>query len=411
MTIPETQAHLRKCFENNNWFGLKEEQVIFLDQSTVPAVVNSKGDADFNPETGEMNQKPYGHGECHLLMHKSGLAKKLKEDGFKWIIFFNDTNPLAFRFLPSYLGITKERNWETTYICVKRKPGEAIGAICEVQRSDGSTIITNVEYNVLGKLSLTHPEPVDQEGYSKLPGNINFIIISLETYATNLARHGGFVPEFINPKLEADGVTLKGPTRLETLISEYPYLLENSNRVGAISIEKLMAFSCAKNEFELARQRQAKNLTIETCGSCQFEYYDHNRILLEKLGAVVGTERLHPTFEGIKYEVGPSIILHPSFACTFRDLESTVQLPVTISSRSFLEIQGKVLLKDFQLDGSVKIINKKHHVLTLEGKRIKEQNYITFSPVPVEQSIDYDDQIRGFVTQNREKIIEVIPDI
>ena len=299
MTIPETQASLRKFFQANNWFGLKEQQVTFLDQSKVPAVLSAKGDVDFNPETGELKNKPYGHGESHFLMHKSGMAQKLKEEGFKWIVFFNDTNPIAFRFLPSYLGISKEKNWENTYICVKRKPGEAVGAVCEVQRPDGTTIITNVEYNVLAKLSLSNPEPVDSEGYSKLPGNINFIIISLDNYYKKLENYDGIVHEFINPKMENDGFTLKSSTRMETLINEYPYLLENSNRVGAIQVEKLMAFTCAKNEAELGRQRQQKNLSLETCASCQFEFYDHNRVLLEKIGAEVGPEREHLSFEGI----------------------------------------------------------------------------------------------------------------
>lgn len=411
MTIPETQAHIRKCFELHGWFGLKEEQVTFLNQSTVPAVIDIRGNVDFDAETGNLRNKPYGHGECHLLMHKSGLAKKLNEDGFKWIVFFNDTNPLAFRFLPSYLGISKEKEWETTYVCVKRKPGEAVGAVCEVEKSDGSKIITNVEYNVLGKLSVNHPEPVDEQGYSKLPGNINFIIISLETYGSNLERHGGFVPEFVNPKLQADGVTLKSATRMETLISEYPYLLDNSSRVGVVQIEKLMAFTCAKNEFELGRQRQAKHLSLETCASCQFEYYDSNRILLEKLGVQVGQEKETLVFEGIQYEIGPRIILHPSFACNFRDLEASVKSPVTISSKSLLEVKGKAYFKDFVLDGSVRITNSQAHPLSLEGKHLKEQNYVTFAQIPKDVPVEYDDQMRGFVSQNRENITELVPDV
>lgn len=410
MTSPATQRHIRKFLHENSYFGLKEDQFTFLDQSTVPAVINMKGDADFDQETGHLKNKPYGHGEGHLLMHNSGMARKLKDEGFEWIIFMNDTNPLALRYLPSYIGISKDHNWEVAYICTKRKPGEAVGAICQVEQPDGTTIITNVEYNVLSKLSQKKPEPVDSEGYSLLPGNINLIIISLETYADHLEITGGVVSEFINPKVMEDGHTLKSPTRMETLISEYPYLLPNSQRVGAIQCPKFMCFTCAKNEISLGLQRQEKNLSLETCASCQFEFYESNRLLLEKLGVKIGSETEELTFLGIHYKVGARIIIHPSFACTFRDLEKAVGDGITISSKSTLELKGKVFLKDLEIDGSVRVTNPSYlHPMSLEGKSFKKGDYITFSPIDATKPIHYKDQIKSFVTNNLDKITQVSP--
>ena len=32
--------------------------------------------------------KPHGHGDVHMLLHTSGLAKKWLENGIKWVVFF-----------------------------------------------------------------------------------------------------------------------------------------------------------------------------------------------------------------------------------------------------------------------------------------------------------------------------------
>lgn len=410
MTSPSTHSHIRQYLEHKNYFGLEKDQFTFVEQSTVPAVTNMQGEVDFDQETGYLKNKPFGHGESHLLMHNSGIAKKLKEQGFEWIVFMNDTNPLALRFLPSYIGISSQNDWEVAYICTKRKPGEAVGAICEVIQESGTSIITNVEYNVLSKLSVKKPEPVDADGYSLLPGNINLIIVSLKTYADNLEATGGIVSEFINPKVNEDGHTLKSPTRMETLISEYPYLLPDSKRIGAIQCQKLMCFSCAKNEVSLGLQKQASKMSLETCAACQFEYYDSNRLLLEKLGVKIGSEVEEYTYYGIHYKVGAKIILHPSFACTFRDLEKSVGEGVSISSKSMLEIRGKAILRNFELDGSLRITNPSSNPVSLDGKSFKTKEYITFPPVDPSQPIHYNDHIRGFKASNTENIINVVPD-
>lgn len=403
MVTEESERHLRKALEENMYYGLKESQFHFLKQNMVPAVINMKGEIDFDPVTGKMTTKPHGHGESHLLMHKSGLAKKLKEEGYEWIVFFNDTNPLAFRFLPSFLGVGKEHDLETLYVCVKRKPGEAIGGVCQVNL-EGKDLITNVEYNVLEKLGQKHPEPVDEEGYSKLPGNVNLIIISLKTYYQTLNHTHGIVPEFINPKFQSDGHTLKSATRMETLISEYTFLLKDCKKVGAVQCERLMCFTCAKNEISLGQQRQAKNLSTETCGACQFDYYHHNKTLLEKLG--VNFEQGHETcnLEGIKYEIGPRVILHPSFGATLGSLEEKIGQNVKVSSKSFLELEGDIVLENFELDGSCRLSNRSYHRTTVDGHKCTTGKYVTFHPIEKNEMVSYDDVIRGFITKGKENI-------
>jgi UDP-sugar pyrophosphorylase len=48
------------------------------------------------------------------------------------MIFIQDTNALALKVLPSILGVSVSRNWEMNSVCVPRRPGEAMGAICKL---------------------------------------------------------------------------------------------------------------------------------------------------------------------------------------------------------------------------------------------------------------------------------------
>lgn len=80
----------------------------------------------------------------------SGTAKKWHEEGRKWIIVFQDTNPFALRSFALLLGVSAEKNFDFNSLAVPRKPGEAVGAITTlVNKKNGSLLTVNVEYNQL----------------------------------------------------------------------------------------------------------------------------------------------------------------------------------------------------------------------------------------------------------------------
>jgi UDP-sugar pyrophosphorylase len=69
--------------------------------------------------------------------------------GKEWMIFIQDTNALALKALPSILGVSRKNNWEMNTVCVPRKPGEAMGAICRLvnEENPADELVINVEYN------------------------------------------------------------------------------------------------------------------------------------------------------------------------------------------------------------------------------------------------------------------------
>ena len=53
-----------------------------------------------------IDTKPHGHGDVHTLLYQHKLIENWHKQGKKWVIFFQDTNPLVFR---SYAMLKRKR--------------------------------------------------------------------------------------------------------------------------------------------------------------------------------------------------------------------------------------------------------------------------------------------------------------
>ena len=69
--------------------------------------------------------KPHGHGDIHILLHQSGLAKKLKSDGINYLVFIQDTIGV-FNAVLVALGAAFDNNFDFLSLAVNRIP-EAVG--------------------------------------------------------------------------------------------------------------------------------------------------------------------------------------------------------------------------------------------------------------------------------------------
>ena len=54
----------------------------------------------------EILSKPHGHGDAHSLLHSLGIAEKWSKQGRKFLLFFQDTNPLSMRSLAAAVGVS-----------------------------------------------------------------------------------------------------------------------------------------------------------------------------------------------------------------------------------------------------------------------------------------------------------------
>mmetsp|Transcript_10166 Transcript_10166/g.8711 ORF Transcript_10166/g.8711 Transcript_10166/m.8711 type:complete len:280 (-) Transcript_10166:737-1576(-) len=189
MTSDDTNDLTLKLLESNDYFGLSKKQLTVMKQEKVPALLNNDGHFALEEKSLSIQTKPHGHGDVHTLIYQHGLAKKWSDEGRKWLVFFQDTNPLVFRSLPAFLGVSEERNFELNSIVVPRKPGEAVGALCTLTRTDNTKLTINVEYNQLDALfKALGGENVDDKGFSTFPGNINCLIFRIPEYSQTLEK-------------------------------------------------------------------------------------------------------------------------------------------------------------------------------------------------------------------------------
>lgn len=194
MTSGDTHDKTVELLSQNSNFGMEKDQIIILKQEKVPAICDNAARFQLEREGGlKIETKPHGHGDIHTLLYMHGVAEKWASQGKKWIVFFQDTNPLSFRSFCALLGVTRERNFEFNSIAVSRKPGEAVGAITSlIHKESGQNLTVNVEYNQLKGLFAEHGgEEVDEEGFSKYPGNTNCFVIDAQRYLETLNRSKG----------------------------------------------------------------------------------------------------------------------------------------------------------------------------------------------------------------------------
>ena len=428
MTSDDTHAPTLALLAAHGHFGLAPGQVTVLKQEKVPAMTDVTAKfAVREADPWEMDTKPHGHGDVHLLLQthpdsplhgwrkqleleraehaerrkraKAAAAAKapittaadslLQEEqeqqeleleeshtqefkrskhaaahhaapqhapsgalslsvplvaskrrpAVRWLFFFQDTNALALNALLATLGAAVTQGLAMTTVCVPRRPGDAVGAICDLRRTRSAgtngtdsadanpgsssfsnslvnpeskpssptnntraavtatdagasadvhaktsalpdSLTVNVEYNVLGPLLGGH-EVTLPDGTSPFPGNTNALIIALEPYCEVLARTGGVISEFVNPKYaDASRSAFASPARLESMMQDLPLLLPATAKVGYCQFPRWLAFAPVKNATADAAARQAKGLEPETAASGEWDFYDCNRRLL-----------------------------------------------------------------------------------------------------------------------------------
>lgn len=149
MVSNDTHDRTMELLNANDYFGLGRDRVDIIKQENVPALVNNDATIAWDKENFKIITKPHGHGDVHQLLYHSGVAEKWKNLGKEWMVFIQDTNALALKAIPSVLGVSRKNNWLMNTVCVPRKPGESMGAICKlVDEKDASKeLVINVEYN------------------------------------------------------------------------------------------------------------------------------------------------------------------------------------------------------------------------------------------------------------------------
>eukprot|EP01068_Selenidium_serpulae_P002980 Selendium_serpulae@DN2804_c0_g1_i1.p1 len=360
MTSDDTHKPTEALLEKHKYFGMEKTQITLMKQEMVPALCDN--DAKLATEVGKTGlmkivAKPHGHGDVHTLLLTSGVANKWKKAGFRWIVFFQDTNGLIFNAWPSTIGTSKKENFFMNSVSVPRKPGEQMGGICRLVKKvdDKETALTiNVEYNLLGPMLKNNPEfagdKAGDDGFSKFPGNINAIVCNLDRYDDVLNKTKGVIPEFINPKYTNDTkIAFKTPSRLECLMQDLPKCAEETDKIGLTQLDRWFVFSPVKNDVATAACKVGEGIHPECAFSEEADYYAANETLLkmaaEKKSVAFTSPGPKPvTFAGVNYPLGPKVVIEPSCAVSVKQLMERLdeKASITLHDSSVLVLKGNV---------------------------------------------------------------------
>ncbi|MCC9641253.1 UDPGP type 1 family protein [Rhodopirellula sp. JC740] len=244
MTSAATDAESRQYFEENNYLGLKPEQVIIFEQGTMPAVDASTGKILMS-EKDSLALSPDGHGGTLRALDRNGCLEQMKREGHKHLFYFQVDNPLVELCDPVFIGHHLLAKSEmTTQVIRKRYPTEKVGNVVEV---DGKTQI--IEYSDLPDSAA---EMTNEDGSLRLwAGNIAVHLFDLKFFDRMLQSDASFPFHRANkkvPHLDESGqaVTPDSPnaTKFEQFIFD---LLPEANNTIVCEVDPAEAFAPVKN--------------------------------------------------------------------------------------------------------------------------------------------------------------------
>lgn len=265
----------------------------------------------------------------------------------------------------------------------------------------------NVEYNQLDPLlrATINPEgDVNCEtGFSPFPGNINQLILELESYIAELKRTGGAIKEFVNPKYKDTSKTsFKSSTRLECMMQDYPRTLPPTARVGFTVMDIWLAYAPVKNNPEDAA-KVPKGNPYHSATSGEMAIYRAHSLILRKAGVQIG-DPVIDVFNGQEVEVWPCIVWKPKWALTFSDVKRKIGGNCSISQRSTMVVKGRnVFIEGVSLDGALIVDSIDNAEVKVEGS-VQNKGWVL-------EKVDYKDtyqpeevRIRGFKIKKIEQL-------
>ena len=141
MTSPLNHSRTEEIFRDNQYYGLKKENVFIFQQGTMPNFC--KDGRILLADKASLSCSPDGHGGSLKALYKSGAVEDMKRRGVEFISYFQVDNPLINIFDPLFIGLHVLDEAEmSSKALIKTGPFEKVGNFCLV---DGR--LTIIEYS------------------------------------------------------------------------------------------------------------------------------------------------------------------------------------------------------------------------------------------------------------------------
>ncbi|MFA7230531.1 MAG: UDPGP type 1 family protein, partial [Victivallaceae bacterium] len=301
MTSTLNDATTKKFFEENEYFNLNPENVVFFVQGTMPAI-GYDGKLLLS-EKDSLALAPDGHGGTLLALRKSGCLDRMKREGVEYISYFQVDNPLVSVVNPLFIGLhALESSEMSALMLAKTGPFEKLGNFCV---SNGRLEI--IEYSDL-------PDNLAEE--RNPDGSLRFI-------AGSPAIH-------VISRTFVEQLTGGGALRLpwHRADKKIPYVDEQGDLISpeapnGVKLESFIfdALTLARKTMVLegAREEQfapTKNKTgVDSVESCRQMLIERDAVRLERAGVKVPRDA-----EGrpaINIEISPLAVLDDEDAVTY----------------------------------------------------------------------------------------------
>ncbi|KAL1455445.1 hypothetical protein WDU94_009536 [Cyamophila willieti] len=291
MTSESTMEPTKTYFEENSYFGLEKDNVIFFEQGVLPCFTFDGKiimDSKF-----KIAKAPDGNGGIYLALEKKGILSEMEKRGIKYVHVYSVDNILVKVADPVFMGFCIHSNSDCGVKVVEKKlPNEGLGVVCVVD--DKYRV---VEYS---EISNNTAEMKDNSGkLTYRAGNIcnhffttAFLQKIAQQHESKLKLH---VAKKKIPYIDSKGLKIKPEEPNGIKIEKFIFdVLEFSKNLVVWEVDREHDFSALKNS------NAAK--TENPITSCQALYKLHNSYIKAAGGDVT------PDAEGnVVCEVSPSV--------------------------------------------------------------------------------------------------------
>lgn len=154
MTSAPTHQPTVDYFEDNSYFGLQKDQIVFFQQGVLPAF-DLEGRILLTSR-GKISVAPDGNGGIYKALEREGILEDMRKKGIKYVHMYCVDNCLVKVGDPAFIGACISSGTDCAAKCVeKTEPSESVGVFC---RNEQDKLIV-AEYSELDSATAQAVDP------------------------------------------------------------------------------------------------------------------------------------------------------------------------------------------------------------------------------------------------------------